>query len=512
MKLDAYIRVSQVRGRTGPSFISPAQQRDRILAWMKAFGYEVGEVFEELDQSGARKDRPMLMAAVERVESGHSDGIVVAKLDRFGRSLVDGLQLIDRIQDAGGTFASVQDGFDLRTDTGRLVLRIMLSMAEYELERVRSNWHDAKARAVMRGVHPSARPPFGYRREGRGGPLFVDDRNGPLVTALFRRRVELRESYSQLARWLGGEGARTSAGRALWSLRGVKDIIRNRVYLGIAYAGATENPDAHPALVDYETWRAAQRTGQQTIPRSEHPSPLSGLMRCAGCRYVMRAERRVRAGDEVWIFSCRSTQGANAWHCRNPARVVMTDAHQEAIAETFLQRLPAFVARSRQTTPRLEEAAQAADDARSAFISWRDNIRLQTRLGMDAYVDGLEQRQQALSIALAELAREEGKADARALPTDLADLRTQWPSLTSPEQRTLMRAAIVCVLVRAGKATESLDERLRIVWRGSTLALPRKGHVAWTPEPADFRDLDGEAHVCRVTLPEDGLPCSAYRA
>jgi DNA invertase Pin-like site-specific DNA recombinase len=170
MKLDAYIRVSQVRGRSGPSFISPAQQRDRILAWMKAFDYEVGEVFEELDQSGARKDRPMLMAAVERVEGGHSDGIVVAKLDRFGRSLVDGLQLIDRIQEAGGTFASVQDGFDLRTDTGRLVLRIMLSMAEYELERVRSNWHEAKARAVMRGVHPSARAPFGYRREGRGGP------------------------------------------------------------------------------------------------------------------------------------------------------------------------------------------------------------------------------------------------------------------------------------------------------------------------------------------------------
>ena len=51
--------------------------------------------------------------------------------------------------DVRGTFASVQDGFDLRTDAGRLVLRIMLSMAEYELERMRSNWNDAKARAVL---------------------------------------------------------------------------------------------------------------------------------------------------------------------------------------------------------------------------------------------------------------------------------------------------------------------------------------------------------------------------
>ena len=86
MRLDAYIRVSQVRGRSGPSFISPTQQRERIEAWIKAFGHERGEVFEELDASGARRDRPKLQEAIERIERGESDGIVVAKLDRFGRS------------------------------------------------------------------------------------------------------------------------------------------------------------------------------------------------------------------------------------------------------------------------------------------------------------------------------------------------------------------------------------------------------------------------------------------
>lgn len=85
----------------------------------------------------------MLTRALARVEAGESDGIVVAKLDRFGRTLIDGLRHIERIQAAGGTFVSVADGFDLATDTGRLVLRIMLSLAEFELDRVRSNWSDA---------------------------------------------------------------------------------------------------------------------------------------------------------------------------------------------------------------------------------------------------------------------------------------------------------------------------------------------------------------------------------
>ena len=73
----------------------------------------------------------MLLEAIERVETGASDGIVVAKLDRFGRSLLDSLAAIERIRTAGGTFVSVQDGFDVSTDTGKLVLRFMLSMAEW---------------------------------------------------------------------------------------------------------------------------------------------------------------------------------------------------------------------------------------------------------------------------------------------------------------------------------------------------------------------------------------------
>lgn len=130
---------------------------------------------------------PKLTKAIERVEGGHTDGIAVARLDRFGRTLVDGVQQIDRIHKAGGTFASVADGFDISTDTGRLVLRIMLSLAEFELDRVRSNWEDARARAVARGIHPCATPPFGYRRAS-DGRLEPDPDTAPLVAELYAHR------------------------------------------------------------------------------------------------------------------------------------------------------------------------------------------------------------------------------------------------------------------------------------------------------------------------------------
>jgi len=170
MIVDGYVRVSQVAGRSGERFISPAVQRDQIEGWAQMRGALVGEVFEELDQSGGRADRPLLMRAIERIEAGVTHGLVVAKLDRFGRSLTDGLAAIGRIQAAGGVFVSVQDGLDLTTDTGRLVLRVMLTLAEFELDRVRSNWMTASLRAIERGVYCSPRVPAGYRRtpSGRG--------------------------------------------------------------------------------------------------------------------------------------------------------------------------------------------------------------------------------------------------------------------------------------------------------------------------------------------------------
>src|SRR5829696_8675613 len=244
LTLDGYVRVSQVRGRSGDSFISPAVQRERIEAWAAAFGHEVAIVHEELDESGARADRPKLLEAIERVEHGDSDGIVVAKLDRFARSLIDGLRLIERIRAAGGTFVSVADGLDISTDTGRLVLRIMLSLAEFELDRVRGNWQDAKTRAVMRGIHPSAIPPFGYRREGNRGRLLVDPATGPLVTELYAKRLT-GAGPSELSDWLKAQGARTQRGRELWSHRAVKDLLRNRVYVGEAFSGDVRCEDAH---------------------------------------------------------------------------------------------------------------------------------------------------------------------------------------------------------------------------------------------------------------------------
>jgi DNA invertase Pin-like site-specific DNA recombinase len=150
------------------AFISPRVQLEQVEHWAASQGAAVGHVFEEVDESGGRADRPLLMAAVARIEAGQSGGLAVAKLDRLGRSLTDNLAVIERIEAAGGTFVSVEDGLDLGTDSGRLVLRILCSVAEWELDRCRTAWGVARERAIARGVHLASMVPAGYRKREDG--------------------------------------------------------------------------------------------------------------------------------------------------------------------------------------------------------------------------------------------------------------------------------------------------------------------------------------------------------
>src|SRR5690606_10203700 len=110
-------------------------------------------VYEEIDESGARADRPLLQRALRRIELGEVDGLAVYKIDRFGRSQLDGLMQLRRLREVGGVLISAGDGLDSTTPAGRQTMGILLSIAEGQIDSIRDTWHDSKARAVQRGVH-----------------------------------------------------------------------------------------------------------------------------------------------------------------------------------------------------------------------------------------------------------------------------------------------------------------------------------------------------------------------
>ena len=132
MLVDGYVRVSQVAGVRGP-FISPAVQRAEIERWAVNNHAVVAMCFEELDQSGSRNDRPLLLEANPAGEAGDTDGLVVPYLSRFG-GLIDWMVAI-----RGFPMQAARSSPCRRTSTSRPTrptgARMLFSIAEWERDR-----------------------------------------------------------------------------------------------------------------------------------------------------------------------------------------------------------------------------------------------------------------------------------------------------------------------------------------------------------------------------------------
>jgi site-specific DNA recombinase len=490
IRVDGYVRVSRVRDREGESFISPALQREAIEAWAKnRRGCELVEVFEELDESGLRTDRPLLELAIRRIEMGLSSGLVVPRVDRFGRSLVDGVQKIQRIEAAGGAFYSVEDGLDSRTDSGKLVLRILLSVAEFYADQYRRNWRSAKLEAVRRGVYTGPDTPVGYRKT-RTKRLLPHATAAPVMAEVFRRRVA-GEKLSDLCRYLQSEGVLTRNGNRCWSVSTLHKTLKDRVYLGESHWDSYVNRASHPALIDAATWEAAQRPAAVVVARRERPESglLTGIARCAACRHSLSScVVYTVTGERFHRYACNRTYAGG--RCEAPAYISGLKLEPYIIDVTF-----GLLARRRRAPIAAVAACELeANDAATALARYRDNERLAARLGEDAFFAGLTVRKERLREANLGVAQARAQVAVHDLPP-VAELRAAFSDMSRAEKRALIVRVIDVVFVRKAKGPASNRVTIcpagtaphdlpRPGCRGNEANRPIKRRRAWINPPA----------------------------
>ena len=478
---DGYIRVSRRAGREGESFISPEVQRKKIADWAKLHEVEIVRWWEEIDQSGAKLERPQFQEALARCERGETGGIVVARLDRFARSAIDALESIRRLNEAGARLVSVEDNFDGSTPMGRFAIGILTLIAELELERIKENWASAVSSAVARGVHISARVPTGYRRDEEGR-LHPEEPAASAVREVFRRRAA-GASWAELARYLKEARVYPSTGNEHWSLFGVSSLVKNPVYLGQARSGKVVNEKAHKPLVTRAEFDAAQRVSKSLLKKRDgsvaSQAMLGGLARCAGCGHTLKITGNTKrsTGERYPVYYCTGRYASGPCRARATVRASLLDEYVEQQVLAALSAEGGLLAQAVEASEAVDEAARTVADAEHELDLFVNNPTLLTVLGEEKFVEGVEVRQRALDEARAGLAQLRSHSD---LATELGDgdLLTAWPSLTIQERRRLMHGLLErVVLTRAeerGRAAEPISERTEIVLRGGAiLAVPQ---------------------------------------
>ena len=222
MKVIGYIRVStDEQASHGQSLDA---QRAKIEGYAKLYDLELVAVIEDAGQSGKSLNREGLQRALTMLRKGNADGIVIAKLDRLTRSVGDWQALIDGYfgDKPGKQLFSVGDSIDTRTAAGRLVLNVLLSVAQWEREAIGERTRDALQHKISKGER-CGKVRFGYDLAADGKTL-VPNRREQEAIGLIRELRARGESLRRIAIELNDRGIPTKEGRP-WMHMSVAGIL-----------------------------------------------------------------------------------------------------------------------------------------------------------------------------------------------------------------------------------------------------------------------------------------------
>jgi site-specific DNA recombinase len=361
------VRVSEQGDREDENFHSPKAQLAKARLWSEDEGNRVVDVFEEIDVSGklplAR--RPGLLRAIEMVEAGEADHIVVAYFDRLVRSLKVQLEVIERVEQADGEIYAIDHGrLTNGTAATRMSNNMMGAAFQYYAEVTGEKVKAAQERVVARGVLPNSRISPGYVR-GEDGVLVIERPKARIVVRAFKRR-DRGASLVQIQALLAENGIERS-------ISGVASMLRSRMYLGEIHFGELHNACAHePIIKDRALFERVQR---RTVPRgrqakSERLLARLGVLRCGTCgsRMVINSySGNYRCGD------------TSATRCQRRA-AVKADRVEEIVLDAVRAYSTAADAHGRSS--RKQQIREADEAIQRANAGLDDTIRQLSELGL----------------------------------------------------------------------------------------------------------------------------------
>jgi site-specific DNA recombinase len=283
-------------------------QREQCRTAAQIHGCTVTGEYIDAGVSGAKDSRPALDELLAAASAGTIDVVVIAKLDRLGRSLLHLLTLMKRLDALGVRVVSASDNIDTKTPAGRMMLQLLGVFAEFERERIRERSREGARRRVEDGGFVCSTPPFGYRTvpdpSGRRGVvLAIDAVQARCIREIYRLVVRERTPLTRAAASLNAAGYRSASGER-WTRGTLARWARGDAPPTAAGTWRWNDltVEIPPILTeeeirDWAAWRA-----DTTLPQTDHGTYLLGgrVVTPCGGRYHGRT-----AGTQAPVYACR---------------------------------------------------------------------------------------------------------------------------------------------------------------------------------------------------------------
>jgi len=290
-------------------------QKEELVAYaklvMNAGSYEI---FEDAGYSAKNTDRPEYQQMMARIRSGEFSHVLVWKLDRISRNLLDFAAMYDELKRLGVTFVSKNEQFDTSSAMGEAMLKIILVFAELERKMTAERVTAVMITRAGNGLWNGGRVPFGYSYDKATETFSVNEDESAIVLRMYDLYEETN-SLLQVTKTLNAAGSRHRSGKE-WSPTTVGTILRSPFYTGtyrynyydMSKRGSKQDikpegewviiVDHHPAIVDAERWKRVGELLERNRRGWLHANKtyaqknihvFAGLLTCGVCGCTMSA-------------------------------------------------------------------------------------------------------------------------------------------------------------------------------------------------------------------------------
>jgi site-specific DNA recombinase len=455
-------------------------QREAAEAYVKSQqgeGWEIlADRYDDGGFTGGNMDRPALQRLLADIEAGKVDRVVVYKIDRLSRSLLDFAKLADFLETHHVSIVSVTQQLDTSTSMGRLTMNMLLSFAQFEREMVSDRTRDKMHAARRRGKWTGGTPRLGYDVAPEGGKLLVNKEEAGQVKAIFGLYAEnpslvtvsqeLNHRGWKRKSWTTKDGSRHEGGP--WDAANLRRILTDPIYAGMMPLGGDTFPGEHEAIVPKALFQRVQaimkenrRTGGASA-RNKHGALLRGLLRCSACDAAM-VHGWTRKGRCLYRYYVCDKAHKRGW-ATCPTKSVSATRIEEFVVnqiraigrdpeirrETFAQALAQVATQRRGLTREAKGLSKEATRAKADVGRFVEAVSKAPGGAGEALHDDLAKAQERLSAAERRLTEiREQEAGLEALQVNENDLGQAlerfdpiWDVLLTPEKERILRLLI----------------------------------------------------------------------
>ena len=287
-------------------------QRESGEAYIKSQAHEgwvcLPDRYDDGGYSGGNMDRPAMQRLLEDIAAGTIDCVVVYKVDRLSRSLLDFAKMMEVFDGHHVSFVSVTQQFNTASSMGRLVLNVLLSFAQFEREIISERTRDKIAATRRKGKWSGGMPLLGFDVDPNGSKLVINEEEAAQVRAIFQLYLEyeglirvveeLERRGWRNKRWTTRKG--TVRGGRSFDKNSLWHLLTNVTYIGKIKYKTEIHDGEHDAVVPNELWQRVQaklqrngRTGGSMV-RNKFGALLKGLLHCVPCDCAMTPTHSTR--------------------------------------------------------------------------------------------------------------------------------------------------------------------------------------------------------------------------